>query len=153
MLINFTLSDAEWKKCSKGLSTLRCSWQWSLCCRPPPISLSHIEEGRDFTNSLQIREERRTWPRLLPWNKRSSWEEKAADSRTMHSTIEKTGDIKKGSVVQPHLSVLCGYLMDLPRISNATSLQVPSPWETGSKTEDYQIWQVGIWIWALQLLD
>lgn len=60
MLINFTLSDAEWKKCSRGLSTLRCSWQWVLCAVGPLPSLlvMYTQEEEAWPTPSELRGEK-----------------------------------------------------------------------------------------------
>lgn len=63
MLISFTLSDAEWKKCSRGLSTLRCSWQWvSVLWAPSHLPQTYTHRKRRPGQLTQIWEESRTSP-------------------------------------------------------------------------------------------
>lgn len=77
----------------------------------------------------------------------------------MHITTVRIEGIEEGSEVQPHLSILCDHLTEFTEVSNTLSPDAAFPrphlplWEIGSKADDVQIWQTGVWILALQLID
>ena len=116
MLINFTLSDAEWKKCSRGLSTLRCSWQWvSVLWAPSHLSQSCTLRRGELANSLHNWEESRIQPRL-------SFEMKVhCGKRRLQTLRQCTSQLREqkglGKAVKSHLSILHDHFMEFTKIS------------------------------------
>jgi hypothetical protein len=65
MLINFTPSDAEWKKCPRSLSTQDVLGNGSLAVALPALLVMYTQEGEP-ANSLQTPAENRTQTSFLP---------------------------------------------------------------------------------------